>query len=229
MHCLRRFNHQNSEFLIICILLFVSTNSIYAQSYIGFHAGVNSGKFSGDAPRNFIYKGLIQFNTGFDFNIKLKKDLYLAISPNYLRSGSRLQYPYENEEEEIQEYRDSINLKVQMLTLPIHLNIISENDKWQYIGGFEIGFPVQALADNTSEEIDISDEFNSVMVSMIFGIGYRIPIKASYLTINLGYSQGLTNLASNLEDPDTYMPRIRFTSFRLTTAYMLPIGKARNN
>jgi len=116
-----------------------------------------------------------------------------------------------------------------MLTLPIHLNIISENDKWQYIGGFELGFPVQAVADNASEEIDITDEFNSVMVSMIFGVGYRIPIAESYLAINLGYSQGLTNLARNLEDPDTYMPRIRFTSFRLTTAYMLPIGKGRNN
>ena len=137
MHCLRRFNHQNTALSIICILLFVSANSIFAQSYIGFHAGINSGKFSGDAPRNFIYKGLFQFNAGFDFNIRLKNDLYLAVSPNYLRSGSRLQYPYENEEEEIREYRDSINLKFQMMTLLIHLNSIYENDNCYYVVGFD--------------------------------------------------------------------------------------------
>jgi len=219
----------NLKFVFFLGCLFLFATGAIAQSYFGFHTGINSGKFSGDSPRNFIYKGLLQFNAGFDFDIKLKKDLYLAVSPNYLRSGSRLQYPYENEEEEIKEYRDSIKLKIQMLTLPIHLNIISENDKWQYIGGFELGFPVQALADNTSKEIDISDEFNSVMVSMIFGVGYRIPIAESYLAINLGYSQGLTNLARNLEDPESYMPRIRFTSFRLTTIYMLPIGKVAKN
>lgn len=215
------------KLLFLCSFFMFFTD-IHAQSYFGIHAGINSGKFSGDAPRSFIYKGLLQFNAGFDFNIKLKKDIYLAVSPNYLRSGSRLQYPYENEEE-IKEYRDSIKLKIQVLTLPIHLNIISENDKWQYIGGFELGFPVQAVADNTSREIDISDEFNSVMVSMIFGVGYRIPIAESYLAINLGYSQGLTNLAKNLEDPESYMPRIRFTSFRLTTIYLLPIGKVAKN
>ena len=219
----------NLRISYLTVFFILLAKGTIAQSYLGFHAGINSGKFSGDSPRNFIYKGLLQFNAGFDFDIKLKKDLYLAVSPNYLRSGSRLQYPYENEEEEIKEYRDSIKLKIQMLTLPIHLNIISENDKWQYIGGFELGFPVQALADNTSKEIDISDEFNSVMVSMIFGVGYRIPIAESYLAINLGYSQGLTNLARNLEDPESYMPRIRFTSFRLTTIYMLPIGKVAKN
>jgi len=199
-----------------------------AQSYIGVHFGVNSGKFSGDSPRKFVYAGKRQFNAGFDLSIKLKKDLYLSFAPNYFRSGSKLQYPHENLEEEKTEYRDSIDLKLQMFTMPVYLNIISDNDRWQFLGGFEIGFPAKLLADNSVDEIDLTGEINDVFVSMIFGLGYRIPIERSYLTINIGYSQGLTNLAKDLEDPESLMPRIRVTSYRLNIAYMLPLGNNKN-
>lgn len=209
--------------------LFLISGGLLAQSYIGFHAAINSGKFSGDAPRQFVYKGKFQLNAGIDFDLRLKDDLFLAFSPGYLRSGSKLQYPYETEEEDLQEYRDSIDLKLQMFTLPVLLKIVSDNDRWQFIGGLELGFPIKVVADNSVEEEDVTDEINNTMVSMLFGVGYRIPIEKSYLTINLGYSQGLTNLARNFEDPNSYMPRIRFTSYRLSAVYLLPVGKAKNH
>ena len=213
--------------LITSILLLA--DSLYAQSYVGMHFGLNSSKFSGDSPRNFIYSPKAQYQVGLDFHLFLKKDLFLTVSPGYLRGGSKLQFPFENIEEETTEYRDSIDLKLEMIELPIYLSIISDNNRWQFLGGFDLGFPMKLEAKDEEGSTDLSNEINDVVVSMIFGIGYRIPIQKSYLTINLGYSQGLSNLANNLNDPDSYLPRIRYTTYRLSTSYMLPIGRSKND
>ncbi len=85
--------------------------------------------------------------------------------------------------------------------------------------------PLGMTADNSAEEIDIIDQINKVNLNMLFGIGYRIPINQSLLIINLTYSQGLTNLANNLDAPDSLLPRIRYTSFQLSAGWYLPVGK----
>jgi hypothetical protein len=217
----------NLKTLFLVGLMLLLAEELHAQSYVGMHIGINSSKFSGDSPRKFQYVSKFQYQAGLDFNLKLKKDLFLSLSPTYINSGSKLQYPFENIEEETSEYRDSIDLKLRMFSLPLLLNIISGNDRWQFLGGFDIGIPIDLLADNSATETDLSEEINDVLVSMVFGLGYRIPIDKTYLAINLGYSQGLTNLANNLDDPDSYMPRIRFTSYRLSVSYLLPVGKSK--
>jgi hypothetical protein len=210
--------------VIIFLLFLVFSQTGVAQPYFGFHAGFNSGKFSGDSPRNFKYTGKLQYNAGLLFDWPLKEDVFISVAPTYVISGSKLQYPFEISEDE-SEYRDSVDLKLQMFTLPLALKIISDNDRWQFSGGFEFAFPIKLLADNSVEENDLTKDINSIGLNMIFGIGYRIPIEKNILVINLAYSQGLTNLANNGDATDSLLPRIRFTSFRLTAAWLLPVGK----
>lgn len=211
---------------VLCLLLLVHTG-LLAQSYLGIHIGVNSGKFSGDSPKDFRYAGKLQFNAGVVFDLRLKDDIFLSIFPSHVISGSKLQYPFEIDEDE-SEYRDSIDLKLKVFTLPMALKIISDNQRWQFLSGFELSFPYQLLADNSVQEVDLIDDINSMVLNIIFGIGYKIPIQKSFLVINLAYSQGLTNLANNEDAYDSLLPRVRSTSFRLTTAWMLPVGKPKN-
>ncbi len=217
-----------NKILLTTALFIFCLNLCFSQSYVGFHAGLNSGKFSGDSPRNFIYKGKLQYNFGIDFDVRLKDDLFLSISPGYLFSGSKLQYPYEDIEEEKKEYRDSVDLKLYMISVPLYLKIISDNEKYQFLGGLDFGFPTKVLADNSVEEKDLYDEVNNFTVSMIFGLGYRVHFTNSLMLINLGFSQGITNLANNIDDQDTYMPRVRLSTWRFSIAYMLPVGKGKN-
>lgn len=212
------------KILYLVGFIFLLSGSLSAQSYFGFHIGVNSGKFSGDSPKDFKYTGKLQYNAGLLFDWRLKDDVFLSVAPSYIISGSKLQYPFEINEDE-SEYRDSVDMKLQMFTLPIAVKIISDNQRWQFSGGFEFAFPTKLLADNSVEEIDLTNDVNGIGLNMIFGIGHRIPMKRSLLVINLGYSQGLTNLANNEDASDSLLPRIRFTSFRLTTAWLLPVGK----
>lgn len=208
--------------LLFSVLVLFSLD-LYSQSRIGIYAGLNSGKLSGDSPGRFKYSSTLRMTIGLGLDIQLNEDVFLAFMPSYINSGSKLQYPKEIDEVEV--YQDSISLDFKQLSLPILMKLISDNKRFQFSGGFELIFPVKLIADNTVEKIDLMDDINKVNLNMLFGIGYRIPINKNLVNINLTYSQGLTNLANNLDDPDNLMPRIRYTSFRLTAAWYLPIGK----
>jgi len=215
--------------IIFTIAVIISAlKSVEAQSYIGVQIGVNSGKFSGDSPPNFRYSSKLLPNAGIVFDFMLKDDLYMNFTPSYLLSGSKLQYPYVNEDEE-REYKDSIDLRINVVMLPVALKIISDNQRFQFSGGFELAIPTRLTADNGAQETNVSDQVNKLGVNMIFGIGYRVPVQRSLLVFNIGYSQGLTNLANNLEAEDSYLPRIRFTTFRLSTSWLLPVGQPKIN
>jgi hypothetical protein len=210
------------QFLIICALITISAQ-VFGQSYLGINAGTDFGKLSGDSPSQFKYARSNNLGFGLTYDLQLKEDIFLGLGLLYVSSGSKLQYPKEVDEQTV--YEDSINLDFQLLAIPVLLKLISDNQKFEFSGGFEMFFPTKFTADNSVDEVDVMDEINNVNMSMVFGIGYRIPINKSLLVINLSYLQGLTNLANNLEDPDSLFPRIRLTSFRLTAGWRLPVGK----
>lgn len=213
------------KFPLTSALIFLIAGGLFAQSYIGIFAGLNSGKLSGDSPGRFKYVNSLNLTFGIEYDLQLKEDVFLSFQTAYVNAGSKLQHPKEIDEEEV--WEDSISLDFNLVAVPIFLKLISDNKKFQFSGGFEMVFPTKFSADNSSETTDLLDRVNKVNLNMLFGIGYRIPIDNNLLLINLVYSQGLTNLANNLEDPDSILPRIRLTSFRLTVGWFLPMGKNR--
>lgn len=211
--------------LLPAIVLLLCIHGASAQLYIGAHTGLYSGNFSGDAPLKSQYSPKATFTVGLSFDIKLKEDVYLGIYPGYVNAGSTLQFEYLNVEEEEIEYRDSISLDFEVFALPIVMQVISNNQRWQFGGGFEFAIPLSLSADNGETQKDIKNQINDFSFNMLFGLGYRIPIKKSLLVIGLSYSQGLSNIASNLDEPDTELPRVRFSAYRFTVSYKLPVGK----
>ena len=211
--------------IFVCLAFILSASHLFSQSRLGIYAGLNSGKLSGDAPGRFKYVSALNLAFGLGYDLQLKEDIFLSFQTSYVNAGSKLQYPHEIDEEEVLE--DSISLEFHMVAVPILLKLVSDNKKFQFSGGFELVFPTKFIADNSAEAIDIIDNVNKVNLNMLFGIGYRIPINKSLLVIDLTYAQGLTNLANNLDDPDALLPRIRYTSFRLTAGWYLPLGKNR--
>ena len=217
------------KILSVTIILFLVSLHAFSQSRIGLVAGLNSGNFSGDAPTTGKFVSGIAYNMGVGLDIQIAEDLFLSTVPSFALSNSKIQFSklIEEEDDVVEVYEDSISLKYQFVALPIILKIISDNGKWQFSGGFEVSFPLTLTADNTVEEDDLTDQISSTNINMLFGIGYRIPIKRQLLVINLSYAQGLNNLAKNLDDPDTLLPRVRFVSWRFSAAWLLPIGKNR--
>ncbi len=215
----------NFKYLYVLGLCFLLAEGAIAQSQIGIFAGLNSGKLSGDSPERFKYVSGLNLAFGVGYDLQLKEDVFLSFQTLYVNAGSKLKHPKVIDEEEVLE--DSVNLDFRLVAVPILMKLTSDNKKFQFSGGFELVFPLKFIADDSSEEIDLIDNVNKVNLNMLFGIGYRIPINKSLLIIDLTYSQGLTNLANNLDDPDSLLPRIRSSSFRLTAGWYLPVGKNR--
>lgn len=214
---------KSAKMLALCCWLLLSL-PLQAQSYLGIYAGINSGSFSGDAPSRSKYAPKINLTAGFSFDLKVKEDVFITLAPGYTRTGSSIKFPYINEEEETK-YRDSIDLSFQLIHLPLMMKIISNNQKFQFTSGFELGIPLKLTADNGQTDKDITDQINNMSFNMLFGIGYRIPIDRSLLVLGVTYSQGLTNLSNNLDAPQSELPRVRFSTFRFTASYNLPLGK----
>lgn len=217
----------NIKSVFIFTFLFINALSTLAQSFIGIYGGFNSGKFSGDSPRNFKYASKLSYTAGIAYDFQLKEDVYLSLSTAYVNAKSTLEYP--KEIDEVQVLEDSIFLDFHMISVPIIMKLISDNKRFQFSGGLEMILPFKLISDNTEEEEDLISNVNKVNLNMLFGIGYRIPIKNNFLVLNLTYSQGLSNLANNLDDPESLMPRVRYTSFRFTAVWLLPVGKNRFN
>jgi len=196
-----------------------------AQSFVGIQAGLNSAKFSGDSPNKFKYAGKRNLVVGVGFDLQLKEDIYLSFLPSYLNGSSKLLYPKVYEEEEVEVYEDSINFDFRSILIPVSMKILSDNKRWQFTAGVEFLLPIKLTADNSAEIKDLIDDIDKFNINMLFGIGYIIPIDKSKLVIDLMYSQGLNNIANNLNDPENLLPRIRFTSFRFSIGYFLPVGK----
>lgn len=211
--------------LLLLLVVLLGIHKANAQVYLGAHTGIYSGNFSGDAPLRSQYSPKATFTFGLSFDVKVKEDVYIGIYPGYVNAGSTLQFEFLNVEEEEIEYRDSIDLDFEVFALPIMMQVISNNQRWQFGGGFEFAIPLSLSADNGETKKDVKNQINDFSFNMLFGLGYRIPIKKSFLVIGLSYSQGLSNIASNLDDPDTELPRVRFSAYRFTVAYKLPVGK----
>ena len=207
--------------LLSVLLLFLVISPAFCQSYLGIFGGIVNSKFSGDSPKNFVYKSNIKFFAGINYDIRIKEDVFISLMPAYTKSGSKMQVP--DQENEV--YKDSIDLLFQTIKLPVLMKLISDNKKWQFTGGLDFLYTLSLKADNTVEKVDITDDVNKFNISAVLGVGYRIPIKAQFLTVDLSYFQGITNLANNLKDEDSLLPRIRQSGFQLAVAWLLPIGK----
>ncbi len=207
-------------FFIICCL----AGNLFAQSAIGLYGGAYMGNFSGDSPPNSIYKSKAGYLIGLKYDLPLKEDLFISFSFAYANPGVKLNFLDSTRGQ----YQDSITFDFQLFTLPIKIKIISDNKRFQFTSGLEFVFPFKLYAENEDEREEIVGDLKKVGLGVLFGIGYRIPVNNNNLVIDFTYSQGLLNLASNLDQDDSYIPRIKTTSFRLTASWYFMLAKNLN-
>jgi len=207
-------------FFIICCL----AGNLFAQSSVGIYTGAYLGNFSGDSPKNSKFSSKVGYLIGLNYDIQIKEDIFISLMPAFVNAGAKLNFLDSTREN----YKDSITFDFQLITLPIAIKIISDNKRFQFTGGLEFIFPLQFYGENEDERVDIKEELNKVGLGVLFGIGYRIPINKNTLVIDLTYSQGLLNLADNLDQNNSNLPRIKTTSIRFTVAWNFMLGQKSN-
>jgi len=208
--------------VIFCFGLIISLDS-YAQTEVGAYVGLSSTNLKGDKPKDSKYLPKTGVIVGINIDIPLGKNFFLSLQPGFATGGTRVAFA----NYDTNEYEDSITIKLNNFVLPVLFKVTSLSPKLYFTGGFDFLFPAQSTATIDDVSIDIDEEVNDFQVAMVFGLGYRIPIKKSDLCIEFRYEQGLINI-SEAPDPDlTYIPRVKPTALRLIAGWQIPIKKSK--
>jgi hypothetical protein len=195
----------------------------HAQVEIGLIGGINRANLSGDKPKNMTYTTLTGFGFGALIEMKLTEDVRFGFQPMYLQRGTKLAYKIPD----VREPKDSLNFKINYVTIPFMFKVYADNQKTYLISGFDIGIPLSASIEQLdgSDKQDVLDRLKSVDVVVSIGFGVRIPVKQFNWAIELRYLQGIMNLNDATDAETTPLDfAIRSTGLQFFTSFSLPLG-----
>lgn len=184
------------KLILFAMLVFIITQPLHAQFSIGLLGDLSSSNISGSAPSGTVYTGRTDLGGGLILDYKVTDDVTLSLQPMYLPKGTTLSYDLPSYEEEI----DSVDAKFSYITIPLMVKV--KASKVVYVtSGFDVGFLQSATTTkiNIGDEKDISDNIESMDVSVNFGVGFTFKVASFNLFFEGRYSQGLFN-ASNYAD-----------------------------
>jgi len=194
---------------ILCLLpiVLILQIEVFSQVDLGFVAGLDNSKLSGDKFPNTKYKSSLGYLFGITIDTHLSDIISLSFQPGLSNNGSRIQVPDTIENQ----YKDSITVRVSHVQLPIFIKIQSKSKRVYFLSGLNFGYGLSLKAKNDIEEVDITDELKRWSIALNFGFGYKIPIKKSILYFELRYAQGLLNIANPDPDEVYNIPRVKLS------------------
>jgi len=192
-----------------------------AQVELGLLAGIDNGRLSGDKYSNTKYKPKTGFIVGLSIDTQINDLISLSFQPGYIKSSSSIQVP----DTIANEYKDSIRINVDYLILDIFIKIQSKSRRLYFSSGLEFGYGLSLVAENEIEEVDLTNELNKLNIAVVFGMGYKIPIKRSSLYFELRYAQGLVNMTKADPVVDDNIPRVKLSGLKIVTGFHIPISK----
>ena len=207
--------------IIVGVALIIINNNVSGQNHIGIFSGLNFGKLTGDVPEDASYSSLPGFNGGVSFDLSLGNVFELSFQPSFLQGGVALYYKVPLETELV----DSIDIRLNYLSLPLLLKVKSTNKHFYALGGFELAYLASYSVYSGSDKLDTELDINSFDISAEFGAGYRVFIGLPRLYFELRYSQGIFNLTDQLNE-NNYIPRVRTSGFKFVFGIEFPLGKS---
>jgi len=211
-------NFYKSLFLF-CSLTIV-TNTSFAQFDASIWTGVNSSSFGGNPPKNANYESTYGLTVGADLSYHLTEEVVLALEPTFNQMGSKIVFGNEN------------NLLDSTVTYTVKQNyfgiglLFQINTKRFYVGtGINYQILTSAELEHQSSITDIKEKFLNYDVVSFFSVGYKIPIGAPYLFIDLRYLQGLVNIYSDDREDNTaiYIANFKSTGLKLSMGITFPL------
>lgn len=188
-----------------------------SQPIVGVYGGVNAMNFSGDTPEDGKYRSNNGYLYGLNIDFAITDEVLLSLQPGVNQVNVALAF----RDMSSNKYVDSAELKLSHATLPVMVNIISNNQKWYFTSGIEVGYLTGSRAVVDGSEIDLSSSSNNLSLSLNFGILRKIPLGVPFAFIGVRYAQGLTNITN---DPiHGYVPRIKTSGLQLRVGMQYPL------
>jgi outer membrane protein with beta-barrel domain len=210
---------------LIILFMSLSIGNCISQD-IGFYASLNNTNLKGDKPSGFRFEPGTGFEIGAFFDIKVAEDVLLSFQPGIYRSSSVIRVRDRDNIE--RKFKDSLDLRLDYLSLPLMVKIYFENSKKLYFTtGIQFGILLQTRLSNKSNETNSNKIFESLNLAVNFGLGYKFPIKSNYVFLEMKYAQGILNI-TDFNNPDELFTRVKLQGIQWTAGFGIPLKKKQN-
>jgi hypothetical protein len=172
-----------------------STTLIKAQTSIGLFGALNLQSISGDAPTDVSYGNKPGYVFGLTAETEIADGIKLVLQPNYTLSQTKIAYDIGERDP-----KDSMNVKMTFIRIPLLAKIEAFNGVTYFISGFDFGFLQNATIQDenkNTEEKTITDNFESFDFAAMFGAGVKFPINRFQISLEGRYEQSLMNLSKD--------------------------------
>lgn len=211
------------QILAVCTVLLAMTPRASAQVVVGAQASISLSSLNGDGPPDVSYSSEPGVAAGFVGEIPITSDVRLSLQPMYLQRGFTIAFRVEGEDEP----RDSIDVALDYVALPVLVKIVSNKERAYVSGGLNLSYLFAATEKGGNPQSDIKEVFRGLDLSADFAFGVQLPIGAPLLTLELRYEQGITNAADPQDDSESESLPVRFrtSGFQFLAGFLLPLGK----
>ncbi len=180
------------SFLIVAAILLAmsAAREVRAGTSLGALGGITRSSFGGDAPSKGQYRPITGFAFGGICEVDLGPNVKLSLQPSLVRKGTRIAYEVKGQEERV----DSVDIRIDYITLPVLLKVMTGGGRFYISGGLEIGFPIQAEHETSSAKTNIKEGLTDLDLAADFGIGFHVPLGRPVMFFELRYTQSLRNI-----------------------------------
>ena len=201
--------------LTLATALILIASAGIAQFEYGINVGLNGARISGDSPTGFSYLDKMGGTFSLVLNYRIKPDVRLSFQPGFAMNRPVLGVRDKSVDPVV--VRDSIDLNLDYIKLPIFLDVLSDNRKWHYMAGVDLQVSPKQTATiiDTGEDIEIDELLRNFNPVIVFGLGRRIFIGKAKTYIDLRFGQGILNVSDTRNDETSLIPRIKTTNVEL--------------
>lgn len=194
------------------------------QGVVGIVGGLNFAGISGDEPEDVSYGRETGLVVGALAEIALAEDVSLLVQPSYAQRGTRLLVEVTGLDEPV----DSGSVDLDYISVPVLVRVMADNRRLFVTSGFDVAFLSSATLKDGSDESDIADRLKGTDLAVNFGFGGIVRRGSPAVSLELRYSQSLSNLSASEESPDLRLPvRFRSSGFQVLAGVLLPLGGPR--
>jgi len=217
--------------LTAAVCLAVPSDSRAAKFVLGAFAGANNGNLNGDSPPGGSYTTRSGVLAGAEFGIYLVDDVILSLQPMYLQQGSTVEYRNSLG----QKLAPDVNLILDYIEIPLIVEFVKKSRIKPYAaGGFSLGFLTKADVQEEGQPAEnIKGDLRSTNISIIFGAGVMFPVRKTFVSFEVRYLQGLTNIdfSPAIVEPEPFGTpsderplRLKTSSIEIIARIYFPLG-----
>ena len=210
--------------LLVLVSVLISSCPAQADLYLGAIGGVTKTGLNGNSPPKVGYSASPGIALGLVTEFDVATEVRLSLQPMYIQRNTKVKFEVPNEEEK----RDSLEVKLNYLSLPVLVKFMAAKGRTYFLGGLNVGYLLDGTLENPTngDELDLSGVLNSIDLAAVAGFGVVFPVGKPSLTVELRYEQSIINASDTSRDTDgdDLPQRIRSSGFEFLAGILIPIG-----